>query len=234
MCVKQFFLMLLVAAGFVCYPSILYSETLWPTNFSNSAFVRLTSFEDQGFPKEFSKDRLQRLLQRVVDTVYMKGFRYLGEQADFNHGHILFVSGNPVAILYHTQENAYYDHRNKPGSKYDYLNKSTRNWIQWLGNPDLVENANKYERTAYPDTLVWERFIRYSVPVFRDHYTITPPMLNPEFLGGEVTFELQWRFTKTTPNATRPSDSNVVNVILPTGEIVFLILVNDISHDPSP
>src|ERR1700722_10749946 len=99
----------------------------------HSAHARVASAArsaESGLPGDLSRAGFESLLQRFVDQSYLKGFRHLGDERDFDHGHILFdASGKPVAILYHTQELALGQPRD---SEFGYLNPETRNWIQWV------------------------------------------------------------------------------------------------------
>src|SRR5579885_2216559 len=58
-------------------------------------------------PGGLTARRLQGLLQGFVTAEYGRVFRHLGDERDFDHGHLLLVDGRPVAILYHTQETGY-------------------------------------------------------------------------------------------------------------------------------
>lgn len=201
---------------------------------STNKDVPIHGFNKEKFPKEFNKKRLALLLQKAVDKMYLKGFRYLGDTNDFDHGHILFVldkSSLPkaVAILYHTQEQAYDYHEKEPESKYDYLNPNARNWIQWLDMPEKVENARQYERTVYPFGAEWDSYKAYSVPAFKRHFTVHQFMLDPKFLGGEVAFAIQWGFYKID-SPIKNQNSNVIKIKLPRNNSVSLALLNE-SYD---
>lgn len=192
----------------------------------------LTSFADQKFPTGFTKERLTSLLQKAVDTMYLKGFRYLGDEEDFYHGHILYIKNidgqmEAVAILYHTQENAYNTHADRPGSKYDYLNRKTRNWIQWLAD-EHVDNASTYKRISYPNTIEWRNYVKYNLPTFKERYTIHEAMLDPEYLGGEVCRSVQFAFYVFKNSGSKfDPESNIIQITLPTQQIILLALINE-------
>lgn len=197
----------------------------------------LASWGSQGFPKGFSKELLHSMLQRVIDAAYGKGFRYLGDEYDFNHGHILFPKDsfgkNPVGILYHTQEYAYFYHRSLPGHAYDYLDPGARNWIQWTDASRPVENAYPYARKSYPDTPEWSS-VRDMLPAFQAHYTVVTGMLDPELVGTDLgKNDYQWFFPRIDcppDGRTFPSGSNGVEVRLPTGEKACLALESTECH----
>ncbi len=133
----------------------------------------------------FSKAQLQSVLQTFVDQVHGKGFRYFGDKADFDHGHIVFRRDggtvNPWFILYHTQENA---SQHVEGTKYGYLNKNGRNWIQWIQDSSKVQNAMNY-KISKPS--IWNYFTRSryndQFGELDDHYTINTEMISWEKIG---------------------------------------------------
>ena len=104
-------------------------------------------YASYNLPRVMSIARMERLLQQMADVTYQVGFRFIGDAMDFDHGHLLYeqreVDGVkrlfPRAILYHTQEHAYSVRwRGEGDAKYDYLEVTNRNWIQWLdGDPRL-------------------------------------------------------------------------------------------------
>lgn len=175
----------------------------------------------------FSPARAQRLLQAFVAKAYLKGFRHLGDENDFDHAHLLFASSSgtlkPAGILYHTQELARLYSQARPGSKYDYVDREARNWIQWLDHEDRVENANRYRRARYPESRSWRLFAEIDEPRYREYHTITEKMLDPELLGFEVSLSRQWEFRRVACPAARVSD-DPIEVILPTNERVCLHL----------
>jgi hypothetical protein len=144
-------------------------------------------------PRAIGRERLQALLQLFVDTKYGKAFRHLGEERDFDHGHFLFASDDadaaPVAILYHTQELAFYA---EPKSEYGWLNPEGRNWIQWLSD-GRVENAARLQRADPP------RGLPASLEELRAHHTILAEILEPARFGAAGLRALRSRqvvFTK--------------------------------------
>jgi hypothetical protein len=159
------------------------------------------------------KPRLQSLLQTFVDQGYGRSFRRLGDESDFDHGHLLVDArtGAPVAILYHTQELADED----PAG---YLDASGRNWIQWLDG--RVENAGRYERADYPSTATWDWFVASQLPGLRGRHTITDKMLDPKKLGAELGKSRQWTFTRAACG-TEAGDS--IRVTLPTGAVCLAL-----------
>lgn len=158
----------------------------------------------------------QRLLQRFVDRAYLKGFRHIGDERDFDHGHLLFdARSNLVAILYHTQELA---GEERPGSEYAYIDTGARNWIQWIDG-GRIENAAVYLRAEYPSTAAWDFFRLTELPGLSEHHTVLPKMLDPK-LGIDPAKTEQWVFTKIQ---CAPAAGGM-RVVLPTKEEVCLSL----------
>jgi hypothetical protein len=179
-------------------------------------------YADLGFPPSLGKPELSALLQRVVDRLYMRGFRHIGDERDFDHGHFLFdASGRPLAILYHTQEFA----RHEPaGGPFGYLDPDGRNWIQWLPG-GAVENARRYRRRTYPATASWDWFRESELPGLERNHTILDKMLDPRAVGLDAEKSKQWVFTRTPCGGSAPSpDSADIRVFLPTGAPVCLAL----------
>jgi hypothetical protein len=136
---------------------------------------------------------LQKLLQRFVDSTYLKAFRHLGDERDFDHGHLLYDDdGRPVAVLYHTQELAHYAGK---GTPFAYIDRGARNWIQWLDD-GRVENAARYARRDYPRSPSWDWFRAQELPALREHHTILDKMLDPALLGFTPARSRQWVFTR--------------------------------------
>lgn len=168
--------------------------------------------------------RMQSLLQRFVDKVYLKAFRHLGDERDFDHGHVLYApaSKTPVAILYHTQELAQDE---PPGSAFGYVDSAARNWIQWVDRDEIV-NANRYQREDFPDSAFWRWFKAERLPVLRRYHTIVDKMLDPARIGAETSESLQLEFTRfdcAVPPAPLPGKTPI-DILLPTGERVCLAL----------
>jgi hypothetical protein len=155
----------------------------------------------------------QGLLQRFVDQAYLKGFRHLGDERDFDHGHLLFdAQSKLIAILYHTQELAG-DHR--PGGEFGYIDSGARNWIQWVDD-GRVENAARYLRKSYPSTATWDYFRVLELPALRARHTVLPKMLDPK-LGVDAAKTAQWVFTRVSCSGASPAPgSGVMRVVLPT------------------
>jgi hypothetical protein len=180
-------------------------------------------FASLGLPAALSKTRLQALLQGFVDLGYGRSFRHLGDERDFDHGHLLLDARTkaPLAILYHTQELA----QAAATPDYGYIDPGARNWIQWLDG--RVENASAYERSSYPRSGLWDWFVARELPKLRSRHTITDKMLDPARLGAqsELAPSLQWTFTRVDCGATAPDDaSNVIRVALPDRTPVCLSL----------
>lgn len=157
-------------------------------------------------PNQFSTDRLETLLNRFSQQTYGKAFRFIGVEEDFFHGHVLFertlhegqMRLQPRAILYHTQEDAHKAHwEGSVDEKYDYLNITTRNWIQWLSDETSqdgmrIENAREYLDVTQKDPTQF--FNEHSEPQKELHYTIHAKNLASNKLGFELAGELQFEF----------------------------------------
>jgi hypothetical protein len=173
----------------------------------------------QGLALPLSRDAIHGLLQKFVSATFQKAFRHLGDEKDFDHGHLLFGPGKkPIAILYHTQEMALYQAK---GSPYGYIDPEGRNWIQWL-DKDTIENARKYARTEYPKTAQWRLFEKSELPGLNRHHTVTDKMLDPLLLGTEIEASKQWVFTRV--ECPKAQDESVIDVTLPSQEKVCLQL----------
>jgi len=164
-------------------------------------------------PGEFSESRIEKLLQKLCDETYEKGFKYLGVEEDLFHGHILFERKEhngiptlfPRAILYHTQEEAHKAHWEKSiDSKFDYLNVANRNWIQWLSDDPkddgyFIENAKKYLDVTKKEPAQFE--IDFAEPQEKWHYTIHASNLDGKKLGFTLAGELQFEFKEASQSA---------------------------------
>ena len=167
-----------------------------------------------------SPTRFQGLLQNFVDRAYLKGFRHLGDERDFDHGHLLFDGQSKlVAILYHTQELAG-DHRR--GSDFGYIDPGARNWIQWVDD-GRIENAARYLRKDYPATAAWDYFRALELPALRARHTVLPKMLDPK-LGVDAAKTAQWVFTRVQCAGPAPAAAGGLRVVLPNKEEVCLAL----------
>jgi len=157
-------------------------------------------------PSQFTLERVGTLLNQFSKETYQKAFRFIGVEQDFFHGHVLFertlVDGklqlNPRAILYHTQEDAHKAHWEKSiVPKYDYLNVTTRNWIQWLSEDPAedgqkIENARDYLDVTQKDPSPF--FDEHLEPQKDLHYTIHAKNLDSSKLGFKLAGELQFEF----------------------------------------
>ena len=165
-------------------------------------------------PSTITLPALQSLLQDFVDAAYGKGFDRLGEEADFDHGHLLLDAvGRPVAVLYHTQELAHL------AKTPNHLDPAARNWIEWIDG-HKVEDARRYLRKRYPSTATWDWFRLQRLPMLEARHTILDKMLDPDLLGAPVEQSRQWVFTRRACSAGAPD----LKVRLPTKEEVCLAL----------
>lgn len=187
-----------------------------------AAVAAAPRFAALGFPALLSKTRLQGLLQSFVTAGYGHSFRHLGDERDFDHGHLLIdaKTGAPVAILYHTQELAH----EAADADFGYLDPAGRNWIQWLDGRG-IENARAYERTAYPSSGAWDWFVARDLPKLKARHTVTDKMLDPARLGlEELSPSRQWSFSKVDCGVGSDEGSNVLRVSLPDRTPVCLAL----------
>lgn len=177
---------------------------------------------------DLDKKEFRSLIQAAVDTMYFKGFKYLGDPRDFDHGHLLYSTELPstpetmppaVVILYHTQEDAFYYNKKDPGGRFDYLDRLARNWIQWIGSKK-VENAKNYliETGSYN---------------YEGHFTIHEDMLNHKLIGIELSpnYSKQFLFSdvsdKNIPHECRGDKSNLIVIRLPSGDYKTLALLSN-------
>lgn len=198
-------------------------------------------YEAWKLPSQFTLPRMQRLLTEFSNETFQKAFRYIGIEEDFFHGHLLFEKvGNgenallyPRAILYHTQEEAHKAHWEKTiDPKFDYLNVTTRNWIQWLSDHDpedgeKIENAKQYLDITQRDPKQFE--VEFAEPQKELHYTIHARMLDPHKLGfilaGELQFEFQLENNKENePYYSKLGERGPITITLPNGEEIKLSL----------
>lgn len=157
-------------------------------------------------PAELTTQRIENLLNLFCKNKAGEAFRFIGVEEDFFHGHVLFEMKEfegrkalfPVAILYHTQEEAHKAHWEKSiDSQFDYINVTTRNWIQWLEDDSrrdgqVIENARIYldEKQKDPSPFFDER----AEPNRKNHYTIHAKNLDSGKLGFKLAGELQFEF----------------------------------------
>lgn len=130
----------------------------------------------------------------------------MGVEEDFFHGHVLFEKKQqdgrtllfPRAILYHTQEDAHKAHWEKSvDPKYDYLDVTTRNWIQWLSDDPREDGARIHNARDYLDISQKDPaqfFNQSSGPQKELHYTIHAKNLDAQKLGFVLAGELQFEF----------------------------------------
>lgn len=159
------------------------------------------------FPSEFSDARIERLLSLVTKAIQNTGYRHLGVEEDFFHGHVLFEERGfgedralvPRAILYHTQESAHAAHWGEGvDKKYDYVDVTTRNWIQWFSDDPttdgtVIENARDYLDSTKKDPTP---LFLVAPPQHGEKYTIHSKNLDPERLGFTLYGEFQFDFRR--------------------------------------
>ncbi len=171
-----------------------------------------------------SLSEAQRILQRFVDQKFGKGFKYLGENRDFFHGHFLFRKGDlesrPLAILWHTQERV----GESDYGPMEYVDRFGRNWIQFLDGDERIVNA--YE---FVDPEKWNS---YAIG-FKRHYTLVEGVLN---IDGEVEapaeFDIHFRriHCESVPPMT-DEELNRIEIILPNQETACLLFVSQYCHE---
>jgi len=195
-------------------------------------------------PQEFHLKRVESLLNHFCEETQGKAFRYIGVEEDFFHGHVLFEKKNiegketlfPRAILYHTQEEAHKAHwLNTIDPKYDYLNITTRNWIQWLHDDHnldggRIENAREYLDFQQKDPNPF--FDESSEPQKNHHYTIHAKNLDPGKLGFKLAGELQFEFYRDMKSSPYGED-RTVRIILGEEEILLHLFTHTIYLDRS-
>lgn len=162
--------------------------------------------------------RFKELLQSFVASAHGKEFRHLGDERDFDHGHILSgPDGEPAAILWHTQELALHE---PAGGEYGYVDPEGRNWLQWIAD-GRVENARAYERSSYPSDASWEWFQAAELPALRKNRTILDKMLDPARVAVDPAKTVQWVFTRV---GCGTAPASAMRVTLPTREVACLTL----------
>jgi hypothetical protein len=174
-----------------------------------------------GLAIEVGKGQFQALLQTFVEKSYQKGFRHLGDERDFDHGHVLSgQDGAPVAIMWHTQELALYE---PAGGEFGYVDPGGRNWLQWISD-GRIENADRYERKSYPATAAWDWFRASDLPGLRKNRTILDKMLDPGRVSIDPAKTVQYVFTRVECGRASPAPDSEMRVLLPTREAVCLSL----------
>jgi hypothetical protein len=186
-----------------------------------SAVAPVPAVLKPGLPAGLDLPRLQGLIQSFVDAEYLKAFRHLGDEKDFDHGHLLFDARThkPAAFLYHTQELAFYEPK---GSDYGFVDPGARNWLQWIGEPTRIENADAYIRRDYPTGGSWDWFTKMELPALTQHHTILDKMLDGSRLGLDVSRSEQWVFTRESCPADESAPA--LRVKLPKGDRICLSL----------
>jgi len=167
--------------------------------------INLTSSQWK-MPSELSLERIENLLSLFCEQTKGVAFRTIGVEEDFFHGHVLFekkehagrVALFPRAILYHTQEEAHKAHWEKSiDLQFDYINITTRNWIQWLDDDPAqdgmaIENARLYLDEKQKDPTPF--FDEKAEPQKNHHYTIHAKNLDSLKTGFVLAGELQFEF----------------------------------------
>lgn len=171
---------------------------------------------------DVGKAKFQALLQDFVGQAYQKGFRHLGDERDFDHGHILSgADGHAVAVMWHTQELALHE---PAGGEFGYIDPRGRNWLQWISS-GRVENAERFERKSYPAGAAWDWFRTSELPGLRKNRTILDKMLDPALVSIDPEKTVQYVFTRIDcAGASLAPDSANMRVLLPTREAVCLSL----------
>lgn len=188
--------------------------------------------------RNISVTLFERLLQTYTNATYGTAFRYLGDQHDLYHGHLLYTDNPeflakhppkngfmaPFAILYHTQEHASRFSKEDPGGKYDYLDRETRNWVQFIDHEaaekGLIINAYELMKDSFPNTPE----AASSLSATLSHYTVFTQQLDynkfPENFRYNVIGQVQAEFVKNNCQPTshpllRLYELGVIRIFLP-------------------
>jgi hypothetical protein len=160
-------------------------------------------------PFALAKPRFAGLLQTFVTHHYGRSFQALGDERDFDHGHVLFdKSGEALAVLYHTREDA--------------PTAAGRSWLQWAST-GKIEDAARFARKDYPRGGYWDWFVAQRLPALRERGTVTERMLDPELLAFDGARTAQWVFTRAACPAGKVSP-DIIQTRLPGGTDVCLSL----------
>ncbi len=193
-------------------------------------------------PESFTDARLATLITRMAHATYGIGFRYLGVEPDWFHGHLIYEEVGegadkqvrPRAILYHTQEDAHEHQWNRtPDSPYKYLNHANRNWIQWLTDSWeddglRIENARAYVNAHKKNPAVF----LHEKPVKGERYTIHSRWLDDEKLGFRKLGEVQFEFHAICHEPVDPFyRRGPIRVKLPNGQEYCLVLKTGVFTD---
>jgi hypothetical protein len=211
----------------------------------DSSQIHLNTFskyERTSLSQTFRKDQVESLLQSLAIRAVHTGYRNFGVRFDLFHGHILFrkSDSSPVLILYHNQENA----SDFPDdSKYGFYDKKFRNVLQWVDNPNKVENANNYRYSylALARQAFKSKYKRDSIKIYFDAFGFDVDFLDPNQLGMQlasthsqyvdydpfvtVTFEF-FRFSceSVPPAVVNSPISNFIRIYVPQKGIICLSL----------
>lgn len=162
--------------------------------------------------REIEQSLLNKLVQEFVNIQYKKSFLYLGDENDFDHGHVLYTREPSLnspdrlrafAILFHTQEHAFTYSLSHPKGKYSYIDKFGRNWVQFFdeSTQKLGPLLNAY--TLVKNMLPNNERNQSSLENLRTHYTIRSEMLDekkfPVAYRFSVDFEKMYVFSKDVP-----------------------------------
>jgi hypothetical protein len=162
-------------------------------------FASLASAQPAARLPSMGLPRFQGLLQTFVTTQFGRSFQALGDERDFDHGHLLFdKAGKPLAVLYHTQEDSA-DAAVGP-----------RSWLQWI-ETGAVEDAARYARKEYPSSAYWQLFVSRRLPQLRKKGTVTDQMLDPALVPVDPSRSEQWVFTR----AACGPDAGALRLVLP-------------------
>jgi len=157
------------------------------------AWAQAWAYRDQGHFHLASylvdPDDLRGILEDFGRRAHGRAYRDAGDRNDWFHGHFLYAESakpdargmmKPYAILYHTQEEASRFHRETPGGRYDYLDRATRNWVQFLETDGerlrsgTILNAFGLMFDFLPDTPAYRRGLEAT----RSHYTVFAEQLD--------------------------------------------------------
>lgn len=166
--------------------------------------------------RHLSKVQLQILLQQLYDEVHGIGFRVMGHDKDLFHGHFLH-GDNFRGFLYHTQELAALYERQNSDHPFAYLNRQTRNWLQFIDSAEIV-NAGPFisEQGATSEEF----------QLYRESYTINQRMLDIEKVTGsnQTLDSLQITFYQIICATNEEQPNNILRIN--TQESFFCLIIN--------
>lgn len=143
-------------------------------------------------------EEFRSALQNFVTSLHDRGFRHLGDTHDFFHGHLLYHENSlldrygamrPVAILYHTQEDAAEFHAKDPGGPYDYIDTRRRNWLQFFDgarNSSAIFNAYNFMYRFFPRDEGAQRDLNSS----RERFTVHASAIDDTLFPGEYAYQI--------------------------------------------